>query len=663
MQSTIVKNDTARQKGRFLAKLHYWFGVHPIILTVCVGLAITLIDEILSRRSVLGAFAFVFNSPHIFILNAFVVMLTMTPGLFTKRKRFFFCVIPLVWFIFGCVNFVMVGMRPMPFSAIDFLVVRSVRSIVLIYLSIPQILLICAGFIAVGVICVSLWKHSGHHPSRANIRHTLPFTFMLITVISIGSQIISDADALGSDNVGLMPEAYDSYGFVYCFSYSIFDWGINRPEDYSEDMISGIEDRFEAPAGAAQQMPNIVFLQLESFYDMKNISSLSFSQEVIPTFRKLSNEYSSGTLRVNTVGAGTANTEFEILTGMDLSDFSMGEYPYRTVLLENTCESVCQNLAPYGYTSHAIHNNTATFYDRNKVFPMLGFDTFTGIEYMSDLEYTASGWADDSVLTGSIMDCLESSDGSDFVFAIGVQPHGTWPMEGEELPIQVWEDGEKASYELSYFTNQLFECDQFIEELISELESYEEDTVLVIYGDHFPDLHYEDEDLLSGNVYQTEYVIWNNFGMEKVDKTLYTYQLYAEIMSRLGLEGGALTTLHNSLADEADYAECLSALEYDMLYGEQYIWDGKNPYKASQMHLGVYDAVIESAEIADGTITVKGQNFTPWSVIRSDKKRLETTFVDSCTLTAPFRSGSMIDIAQITDDRLILSVSEKFTLE
>ena len=240
----IRERESAPSKGgSFLRRFGRWFGLHPIILSVVIAILLTFVIEILSRRSFSGAFVFLVRKPHIFLLNALIIMLTMTPGLFTTRRIFFFFVVPLLWFIFGCVNFILVGFRPMPFSAIDFLIIRSVRSIVLVYLSVPELILICAGFVALITLCVIFWQRSTRHPSEICLRRALPFALAVAAIIGASSFVIEKTDALGSDTVGLMPEAYKEYGFVYCFSYSIFDWGVDKPEDYSEDSIKSITDR------------------------------------------------------------------------------------------------------------------------------------------------------------------------------------------------------------------------------------------------------------------------------------------------------------------------------------------------------------------------------------------------------------------------------------
>ena len=88
-----------------------------------------------------------------------------------------------------------------------------------------------------------------------------------------------------------------------------------------------------------------------------------------------------------------------------------------------------QALQSAGYSTHAIHNNNATFYSRDRVYANFGFETFTSLEYMHDVERNPLGWAKDSVLTEEILKALCSTEGRDLVFTVSVQPHGKYPTE------------------------------------------------------------------------------------------------------------------------------------------------------------------------------------------------------------------------------------------
>ncbi len=235
---------------------------------------------------------------------------------------------------------------------------------------------------------------------------------------------------------GNLAYAYRDYGVVYCFVNTWLNTGISKPDGYSKEEILSIFDKKELGDDNAmlltqkdedEEHPNILFLQLESFIDPMTIQSIQLSQDPCPNFRRLMQTYSSGELTVPACGAGTANVEFEVLTGLSVKFFGPGEYPYKAVLKEKTGESLAYDLDSLGYTSHAIHNHRAVFYNRNSVFANMGFDTFTSVEYMKNVEKTPKNWAKDDVLTECITDALDSTDGRDMIYTISVQGHGKYP--------------------------------------------------------------------------------------------------------------------------------------------------------------------------------------------------------------------------------------------
>ena len=104
-----------------------------------------------------------------------------------------------------------------------------------------------------------------------------------------------------------------------------------------------------------------------------------------------------------------------------------------------------------------------------------------------------------------------------------------------------------------YFVNEIHEMDQFIGELINALSMIPEDTVLVMYGDHLPTLDITDEELSNGDIFQTEYVIWNNFNLPKEDADIEAYQLGAHVLNQLDIHTGTLVNYHQQFQDSEDY--------------------------------------------------------------------------------------------------------------
>ena len=472
--------------------------------------------------------------------------------------------------------------------------------------------------------------------------------FVLTSKLAIDNRLLSTY-------FGNIAYAYQDYGYPYCLAVTIFDTGISEPNGYSKALMEDIVDSEGEIKKTKEKNTdvNILFLQLETFIDPTEVNFLSFSEDPIPNFRKLSEEYSSGYYKVPAVGAGTANTEFESITGMSLHYFGAGEYPYKTILKETTCESAAYDLKKLGYSTHAIHNNEANFYGRRTVFSRLGFDTFTSEEYMPDIsDTTPMGWVKDHILTDEIFKAMGSTEGPDYVYTISVQGHGDYPTEpvlsDPEIKVTGAESEEKNNA-WEYYVNQLHEMDQFIKELTDRLSEFDERVVLVMYGDHLPTMDLKVEDMKNRYLFQTKYVMWSNFDMKKKDKNIAAYQMAAEVFNRLGLHEGTVFNYHQTRKGTRNYQLDLQALQYDILYGKQYVYGGENPFAATQMQLGIYPATLERLEsIGNGSYYVYGTNFTASSRLEINKELQETQYISPTQLlvqNVELADGDQVSVA------------------
>ena len=380
----------------------------------CVAIAIVLdiILEILGRHSFINTMKYIVNEPLVFLYNCSIIFFTLTLALLMRKRVFGYGIISFAWLLCGVTNCIVLGFRITPFSAIDMLMARNTITIIDKYFSVWQIVFIGAAlFVALAAVIILFLKSPTIQGNIYRIRTTVLIVasfcmVMLFTKIALNAQAISD-------NFANLATAYDKYGFVYCFSNSVVDVGISEPSDYSEEKMLEIKDELDTvkASGAkfAKRKPNVIVVQLESFMDPSYVKELSFNMNPIPNFTKLKEECSSGFLTMPAIGAGTANSEFEVLSGFDVAYFGAGEYPYKTVLGSTTCETMATQFKKLGYSTHAMHNHDGTFYDRYIVYKNLGFDTFTPMEYMYDVEHTQKNWEKDNVLTGEIMKTLKST--------------------------------------------------------------------------------------------------------------------------------------------------------------------------------------------------------------------------------------------------------------
>ena len=189
----------------------------------------------------------------------------------------------------------------------------------------------------VAVLAVFLaWMFLKGPKYRGKIKYYINVPLVLVGVLAFAglTQLALEKRVL-SNYFGNIAFAYEDYGYPYCLATTIFNTGISCPRDYSQEEIDRIErTESDLPETVEGDYPNIIFLQLESFFDPTLVNYLELSEDPIPTFRKLMEEYSSGYFKVPSVGAGTANTEFETITGMSMHYFGPGEYPYKSILKE-----------------------------------------------------------------------------------------------------------------------------------------------------------------------------------------------------------------------------------------------------------------------------------------------------------------------------------------
>ena len=640
-----------------------------ILYTIYHSFLIYLIVEMLSRRSPIEGISYLITEPAVFIYNWILVMATMSLALLFRKRGFAFLLVSFVWLLLGVINCVLLGFRTTPLNFMDFRTFKDVMGIMNVYFSPVQLMAMSMGVIVfIGMMLFLLIRT----PSEKIAYRKSGAAVACFCALLMGSTFVSLGNGTLITTFHNIQDAYKDYGFAYCFAASVVDRGISRPQDYSQESIDEILAGIDEAAGeegnaeiirsdaATEETPNIIILQMESFFDPKTLKGVTFSEDPVPNFTSMMQNYSSGWLTTPSFGAGTANTEYEVNTGMSVAYFGPGEYPYTTVLRKTTSESMANNLRAYGYSSHAIHNHTGKFYGRYLVYPYLGFDSFTSVEYMQDVERNPLNWSDDSILTGEIQKSMESTAGQDYVFAVSVQGHGKYPSEQIDDTQVITVDGfnEEETTGFEYYVNQINRMDAFLGELTGALSAGSEPTVLVIYGDHLPKFTITNEDVCNANVYQTQYVVWDNFGLEKQDRDVTTYQLGARVMQLLGMHNGVMTKLQQYCTGEDNYFSSMAALQYDMLYGKNYAYDGQF-FERTDMEMGIDPVTITDVGCVGDTLYVSGENFTQASKIYLNGEQVSTEYLNtgriSCSYGREISDGDTIEVIQMSSRRTQLS--------
>ncbi len=662
-----------RRNSAFAKKMQpvwKWMNRLSLLFHALLACVINFAIEAISRHSVFEAWDYMTETPVVFLYNAFMIFVTFSVVYLFRRRVFARIIVSVLWLILGVANGYMLLKRVTPFNAQDLKAATEGLSLINNYFNGFELIVLIVGAVAVVIWVVSMWRRGGQYTGKMH-------RFLALVAICVWGAVYSFVANAAVENrvvstyFGNIAFAYEDYGLPYCFMASLFNTGINEPNDYSEETIARISKDGEITRNASDEpeedLPNILFVQLESYFDVEEAEFFTTSKDACPNLHEMYDKYSSGYFKVPSVGAGTANTEFEVLTGMNLRYFGPGEYPYKTILKENTCESAATALEALGYGTHALHNNGGNFYSRARVFNNMGFDSFTSKEFMNILQLTENGWSKDDILIDHIVDALDSTRQQDFVFTISVQGHGDYPeekvIEDPEITVEGIED-EALKNKWEYYVNQVYEMDKFAGDLVNAIEKRGEPTVVVFYGDHLPTMGLKAEDLKGRYLYNTNYVIWDNIGLEKEDRNIPSYQIMADVFDRLGIHSGTVFNYHQERRQTKNYLADLELLQYDILYGDQYVYDGNPPITEGHMVMGVRDvSLTDIVPHLDGGYTLYGENFTAYTRVYVNGEEQEKKFLNNTRIDLPsteLKEGDVVHTCQYGSSDTLFRKSNEY---
>ena len=637
----------------------------PFVCCAVMSVLVTVLTYVFHARSVIGGFAHILSGVFgFFFVNVLIYLTLYSLSLFFHHRMFAIVLVSFLGIALGLTNGVIMAIRNVPLFFVDFYIFFTGPQIIMFgYLSLFEIILVALGVLACIVLLVILFVKSPKcKPNYKKASLTFLSCALALLFLWVGS-----AGADKKNDSEITPERY---GYTYFFVRGIFDRGIPEPEDYSvKSVMDVINELSVREDNVPEKKPDIIMIQLESVFDVNRASDFDYSKNPMPNFTALCEKYPSGLFRVPAFGSGTANTEFEVLSGINHGFFGVGEYPYLTVLENGCCETIAYNLKEIGYSAHAFHNHTATFYNRVDVYSRLGFDDFTAREHMVDVEENSRGWAKDKILTKYILKALDSTEGSDFVFAVSVQGHGGYPTDPYDEIGKISVDGideEKRKNEFEYYVNQINEIDEFIGELYNALNARGKDFVLVLYGDHLPAM-LDESDVENDGMYNTDYVIVSNLELDIEDRDIEAYELSPIVLDAIGVSNGLVNKVHSEYRDgqKKKFEEALQLVAYDILYGDRIAYNGGNPYRATDMIIGIDPITVTGVESFGEGYKIFGENFTPDSCVFVNGERLNTEYIDRNSLYidldySELFNGDEITVAQISGMYNVLSKSEAF---
>jgi hypothetical protein len=349
-------------------------------------------------------------------------------------------------------------------------------------------------------------------------------------------------------------------GMLVELAMSAVDPSFSKPENYSRSEIARIANPYtkrpESNSAPVGPPPNIIMLVIESFMDPQDLG-VHFTSDPIPTFHAISGKNSSGRVVVPVFGGTSANTEFELLTGLSMYFLPDGSCPYRQYLNQDI-PALPRLLHQYGYRSTAIPADPPYLFNHKAVYRHLGFDQWSfpetnpEIPRSPDDEYVADEALADIIISES------RTNSPSFIFAFTGGTHFPWEYSdynNSPLDIAGTYPGLNRS-ELKTYINALKVADAALNKLIAYFEKVDQKTVILVMGDHLPALTgvYDATGFFNGSGmektqkrYQTPISFWSNFPMPKQDFVCSANFIPTLLLQRLGLPPAGIFALTSDL--------------------------------------------------------------------------------------------------------------------
>ena len=651
---------------------------YALIFHIPLAMLLVLVNESLSRHSLIDGFGFIVNHPGAYLYNSYIIYVILLLVFLSPRRLFMRLVMMAVVILFGIINCIILNNRVTPFGFTDLAMVGDLLTMQNTkYFTAQQ-----AGISLIAILIFVFLIVMLHMRGKKQQVKTKLWVRIVVCVVGFASLVpvtrVCQDTGVVQTYFGNLAQGYLDNGYAYGFAMSVVGRGMNEPSGYSEKTVEKIvNDTEKGDSTLGKVKPNIIVVLLESCFDVDEYPALSYNQDPIPYFHELEKNYSTGHLTVPVVGAGTCNTEFEMLTGMSCKFFGPGEYPQKTILKKRDCESTADVIKKLGYGTHVVHNNGGNFYSRANAFSQMGFDTFTSKELLDITDYTPlNTWPTDDILVGATKDALDSTKSPDYCYTITVGTHGDYPTEkvikNPKIKVKVKGVDQGRQNQWEYYCNMLNNMDRFLKEYTDMLAKRGEPTLLICFGDHLPTMGLQNSDVKQHDIYQTKYITWNNFGMEKKDQDLTAYQLVSTYFDRLGIHGGTIVDYNQTMTERGisgksqEYLKNLQILQYDLLYGKRYAYHGVDMYPASDLVMGILPVKIDRIYDYDDRLHIYGENFTPWSKVYVNGEKVNTTYESGQVLSINadgVTDGSTIVVNQLGSNNTIFRSSNEFQLK
>lgn len=381
-------------------------------------------------------------------------------------------------------------------------------------------------------------------------------------------------------------------GLAYVWMNQLTTEVIQKPEGYSKERLAKIQEKYRKLAEVINKERNgylsdqtVIYILSESFSDPRKISTVEVTQNPIPNIENIMQTHTSGQMQSDGYGGGTANMEFQTLTGLPFYNISQTVSVLYTEVFPKIHDVPSISNVYATEDKIAIHLAGKSNYSRDIVYSRLDFKDFITTN-TKGVKYRNEGISPSDESTYDLVIENLSPQKGQFFSVMTMQNHSPW-LEANPETLDAKGQGftSEENSKLTFYSRLLYQTDAATQAFLEKLSKIDKKITVVFYGDHLPGLYPESafKDYPEGQ-YQTDYFIWSNFDAPKMDYPLVNssdfsamvfeqtnskvspyYALLTEVLKKASVDKKALEGEALEIADD------LKMVEYDLISGKGYL--------------------------------------------------------------------------------------------
>lgn len=367
---------------------------------------------------------------------------------------------------------------------------------------------------------------------------------------------------------------YYNTGFIGGFLYNLKIDPMEKPKGYSEEKIKEITSHYQKLADeknktASEEQPNIIYVMSESFSDPSRLNGVEITGDPLEDYYAVADQTYSGQMLSQNYGGGTANIEFEALTG-----FSMGLFnaqlttPYTMLVPKmNQLPSIVSTLKDQNYHTTAIHPYNTSMYKRKDVYEVLGFDEFISENTMTYTDTIEDNpYISDASAYQEVMDLLKEDDTPQFIHLVTMQTHMPYDGKYQQLEYTAKTEDNSGISSLENYLQDISYSSQSLKAFTEELKKLSRRTLVVFWGDHLPGIY--SDTIQNSNekhtLHETQFLMFDSQGeLEKTEAPVTSpFYFAADLMNQTNQQTTGFYQLLLALQNE------LPAFERELYYQE-----------------------------------------------------------------------------------------------